>query len=51
MLARLQVGQEYSQIELDENVLQFPKMVQERGQSTLQRKMQSHTIENRFYAM
>ena len=43
--------QQYSPIERDENVLQVPTMVQERGQSTLQPKMRSHTIENRFYAM
>ena len=40
-----------SSIELDENSLTIPTMVQERGQSTLQPKMRSHTIENRFYAM
>lgn len=43
--------QQYSPIEPDENSLPIPTMVQERGQSTLQRKMRSHTIENRFYAM
>ena len=43
--------QQCSRIEPDENALQLPKMVQERGQSTLQRKMRSHTIENRPYAM
>ena len=43
--------QQYSPIEPDENSLPLPKAVQERGQSTLQPKMRSHTIENRFYAM
>lgn len=43
--------QQCSPIEPDENALQVPKMVQEREQSTLQRKTRSHTIENRFYAM
>jgi hypothetical protein len=43
--------QQCSPIEPDENSLPIPTMVQERGQSTLQRKMRSHTIENRFYAM
>ena len=43
--------QQCSPIEQDENALQVPKMVQEKGQSTLQRKTRSHTIENRFYAM
>jgi hypothetical protein len=43
--------QQYSPIEPDENLLQLPKGVQERGLSTLQPKMRSHTIENRFYAM
>lgn len=43
--------QQCSPIEPDENALQVPKMVQERGQSTLQRKTRSHTIGNRFYAM
>jgi hypothetical protein len=33
--------QQYSPIELDENSLQLPKAVQERGQSTLQPKMRS----------
>jgi hypothetical protein len=40
-----------SPIEPDENSSRIPTMVQERGQSTLQPKMRSHTIENRFYAM
>ena len=43
--------QQCSPIEPDENSLRIPTMVQERGQSTLQPKMRSHTIENRFYAM
>ena len=43
--------QQCSPIEADENVLQLPKVVQEPGQSTLQPKMRSHTIENRLYAM
>jgi len=43
--------QQGSPIEPDENALQVPKMVQERGQSTLQRKTRSHTTESRFYAM
>src|SRR5262245_22192840 len=43
--------QQCSPIEPDENVLQLAKMVQERGRSTLQPKMPSHTIENRLYAM
>jgi len=43
--------QQCSPIEPDENSLRIPTMVQERRQSTLQPKMRSHTIENRFYAM
>jgi hypothetical protein len=43
--------QQCSPIEHDENLLQLPKVVQERGQSTLQPKMRSHTTENRLYAM
>jgi hypothetical protein len=43
--------QQCNPIEPDENSLQIPTMVQERGRSTLQPKMRSHTIENRFYAM
>ena len=43
--------QQCSPIEPDENSLQIPTMVQERGQSTLQPQMRSHTRANRFYAM
>ena len=43
--------QQRSPIEPDENSLRLPTVVQERGQSTSQPKMRSHTIENRFYAM
>ena len=43
--------QQCNPIEQDENALQVPKTVQERGQSTLQRKTRSYTIESRFYAM
>jgi hypothetical protein len=43
--------QQCNPIEPDENSLRVPTMVQERGQSTLQPNMRSHTIENRFYAM
>jgi hypothetical protein len=42
--------QQCAPIEPHEIALQIPKIVQERGQSTLQPKMRSHTIANRFYA-
>jgi hypothetical protein len=41
--ARAPPNEQYSPIEPDENSLQLPKAVQERGQSTLQPKMRSHT--------
>jgi hypothetical protein len=44
-------GERCVPIGLEENVLPLPTVVQERGRSTSQRKMRSHTIENRFYAM
>jgi hypothetical protein len=43
--------QQCSPIEADGNGLQVPRMVQEWEQSTLQPKMRSRTIGNRFYAM
>src|SRR5262249_11662967 len=43
--------QQCSPIEPHENALQIPRIVQERGQSTLQPQMRSHTRANRFYAM